>query len=233
MVGYKSKSKLKSKSKNKKSKSCLKGGTLKSAIGSFIYQNLGKNKSHRGTTSFQILKSIYKNISEDSSKDSKFLKIIYNRGQPNEFEIGNYAGKAISSYSVTKEPYIWLRNFERHLLVMIDISSINPTTGKPHPILNWAATVRYYNKSGTSIINYLPPYPASGIHRFKFILYKYPDNLQYKVSDSSPPDRHIALKDIHNFVKTNGLKPVTIRVMSVIKRDLGTKMGFFDKLISK
>ena len=186
-------------------------------MSSFLYKNLGKNTTVRGPRSIQIVKSMFSDISKNSSTKLNFFRVIYNRRKLNEFEISKYTNKSIPSYLVSREPYIWLRNFNRHLFIMWDISSINPKTNKPSPIVNWATAIKYSNKSGASIISYLPPSPTSGTHIYKISVFEYPDNISYETKDSSPPDRHLALMDLYKFIKANNLKQIVKTSISVVK----------------
>ena len=194
-----------------------KGGTLSSAFGSLLYKNLGKNNKTYKPPALQFMQSAFKNITKTTKSTQEFLKIIYNRRQPNEFELSKYANKPISSFLLEREPYIWLRSFDRHLLVMWDTSTFNPNTGKLQPIIHYAIVLKHNNKFGASIISYLPPSPLSGTHIYKIALFKYPDNLLYTVNDSSPTNRNLALINLYKFIKLNKLLRVATRVINVYK----------------
>lgn len=217
-VKDKSKSKSKTHLKFKKS---FTGGSLKD----FIYRNLGKNKTVRMPYSVQL----FKNVMKQKSSKPKFFSIIYNyKIATEQIDIDNFVNKIISHQNVMQEPKINIYLGFRYLLIMYDVDNVNykQKNGQKRPLLNWAIEIKNHTKTGLSIITYKPPSPVSGIHKFKFQLFLYPEQLRYKTDNNDPIDREKAYIEIYNFINTNKLEIKGLKIMQIKKQNLSASNQF-------
>uniref|UniRef100_A0A6C0HM23 Phosphatidylethanolamine-binding protein n=1 Tax=viral metagenome TaxID=1070528 RepID=A0A6C0HM23_9ZZZZ len=199
-----------------------------SALSNFFYKNLGKQKQHHKSSLLHLIKSPLSQLSKNSKLE--FFKIIYNYRQLTEFNINKYTNKSIPSFKLLREPFIWIRTLDRHLCIIWDSTVKDTITGKSRPIINYAITIKYNNKYGPSIISYLPPSPSSGTHIYRIELFKYPDNISYTITDSSPSNRNVALLNLYKFIKTNKMVRVASRIMHVVKSFNPSKVSFIKSI---
>jgi hypothetical protein len=200
----------KKKYKNHTNKKHEGGGKFSSMLGSLAFREY-KN------TSSSLMPAHLKRFKRTLFQTQKpqYLSILYG-GPANKFEISKYIDKFIPHSQLSSEPEIQLKPAARHLLIMYDMDWRNKT-GVAAPLLNWACTVKFGHKSGISIINYYPPSPPVGIHRYRFELFLYPENLNYRADTSDPIDRMDAFKKIYSFIQTNKLNKRIVRFLKCKK----------------
>jgi hypothetical protein len=186
------------------------GGKFGSMLGSLAFREYTNRNSSLMPASLKRLK---RTLFE--KQKPQYLSIVYG-GTTNRFDISKYTSSFIPHSLVSSEPEIQLKPAARHLLILYDMDWRNKN-GVASPLLNWACVVKFGHKSGISIINYLPPSPPIGIHRYKFELFLYPENLNYRAETSDPVDRTDALKKIYTFIQTNKLIKRIVRFMKCKK----------------
>ena len=191
-------------------KKTKKGGSI---FKNFIYKNLGKNLKVHKPRLFTFIKNLIKSARQNTTKI--FLKIEYNYRLPNSFIIKNNI--KVFSYQVKNEPNLFLQASARHLLILYDIDNVN-LENKQQPYLNWCCIMLNNTKSGINIINYEPPNPIFGTHRYLFELYLYPKELNYITANSNPNNRIQSYLDIKKFIKDNNLVKRASIIMNVTSK---------------
>jgi hypothetical protein len=197
------------------------GGSFKD----FIYRNLGKNKTVRMPLSVQL----FKNVMKKTSSKPKFFSIVYNyRIATEQIDVDNFVNKVISHQNVMQEPKINIYLGLRYLLIMYDADNINykQKNGQKRPLLHWAIEIKNHTKTGLSIITYKPPSPVTGIHNYKFQLFLYPEQLQYKTANNDPVDREKAYTELYTFINTNKLEIKGLKIMKIKKQGLSASNQF-------
>lgn len=204
-------------------KKTKKGGSI---FKNFIYKNLGRNLKVHKPRIFTLVKNVIKSAKQNNTKI--FLKIEYNYRLADAFYIKNNI--KVFSDQVKFEPNLLLQSSARHLLILYDIDYINKNN-KQQPYLNWCCTILNNTKSGISIINYEPPNPIFGTHKYIFELYLYPKELNFKTLDSNPNNRNQSYIDVKKFIIHNNLIKRLSFIMNVTSRKVikSNLITFFGK----